>query len=226
MANKITLARIVLIPVFVLFAVYYGHGVQEGRAREGLRWAAVGLFALAAASDGLDGWVARRFKQKTELGVVLDPIADKGLLLAGILTLSFSHWQNALPAWFAVLVVGRDVAVLAGVVGVFALHGKVDLRPLWTGKMATALQMLSLIGVMLQPEWLMKVVGAWEVGSEFYELRNLDLLAGVTGVFTLISGFGYLREGLLQAHLGGYGEPDDSAAKPGAKEPEGGSTRN
>jgi CDP-diacylglycerol--glycerol-3-phosphate 3-phosphatidyltransferase len=206
-ANKITLARIGLIPVFVLFAIYYGQGVLAGDPQEALRWAAVGTFALAAASDGLDGWLARRLNQRTELGVVLDPIADKGLLIAGIMTLSFCHWTNALPVWFAVLVVARDVAVLAGIVGVFALHGKVNLRPHWTGKTATALQMLSLTGVMLQPEWLVVPCFSGWPSTPFVWVRNLDVLVIVTGVFTLVSGFGYLGEGIAQAHRSGHGDP-------------------
>lgn len=206
-ANKITLIRIALIPVFVLFAVYYGEGVAEGNANEGLRWAAVAIFALAAASDGLDGWFARRLNQRTELGVFLDPIADKGLLLAGVLTLSFSHWRNALPVWFGILVVARDMAVLAGVVGVFILQGRVDLRPRWTGKTATALQMLSLVGVMLQPAWLMKPLLFAGHHPYLHGIRILDVLVGATGLFALISGLGYLRAGLEQAHVLGHGEP-------------------
>ena len=215
-ANKITLMRIGLIPVFVLFAIYYGQGVLAGAAQEALRWAAVATFALAAASDGLDGWLARRLNQRTELGVVLDPIADKGLLLAGILTLSFSHWTNALPVWFAVLVVARDVAVLAGIIGVFVLHGKVDLRPQWTGKTATALQMMSLIGVMLQPEWLLASCFSEWPSMPLLWVRNLDVLVFLTGVFTLISGFGYLGEGIAQAHKSGHGDPDGKAGAAGA----------
>jgi len=215
-ANKITLMRIGLIPVFVLFAIYYGQGVLAGAAQEALRWAAVATFALAAASDGLDGWLARRLNQRTELGVVLDPIADKGLLLAGILTLSFSHWANALPVWFAVLVVARDVAVLAGIIGIFVLHGKVDLRPHWTGKMATALQMMSLIGVMLQPDWLLASCFSGWPSLPLLWVQNLDLLVFVTGVFTLISGFGYLGEGIAQSHKSGHGDPDGKAGAAGA----------
>jgi CDP-diacylglycerol--glycerol-3-phosphate 3-phosphatidyltransferase len=216
-ANKITLIRISLIPVFVLFAVYYGEGLQRGTGSEALRWAAVATFALAAASDGLDGWFARRFNQRTELGVVLDPIADKGLLLAGVLTLSFSHWRNALPVWFGILVVARDLAVLAGVVGVFILQGRVNLLPHWTGKMATALQMLSLVGVMLQPDWLLNPVFAWGARAREDGVCPLDILVVATGFFSLVSGFGYLREGMVQAHLLGHGEP---VSAPGGRERE------
>ncbi|MFM8458626.1 MAG: CDP-alcohol phosphatidyltransferase family protein, partial [Chthoniobacterales bacterium] len=61
MANQITLVRILLIPVFVVFAVYYSASVRNGMPEDWLRWAAVAAFVIAAASDGLDGWIARRF---------------------------------------------------------------------------------------------------------------------------------------------------------------------
>jgi CDP-diacylglycerol--glycerol-3-phosphate 3-phosphatidyltransferase len=206
-ANKITLSRMGLVPVFVLFAVYYGQSVYLEHPSEWLRWAAVATFVVAAASDGLDGWLARRLNQRTELGIVLDPLADKGLLLAGVLALSFSHWKNALPVWFGVLVVARDMAVLAGVVGVFVLNGRVNLRPRWTGKTATALQMLSLVLCMLQPQWLLHSVLDVASPEGMESLRVLDVLVGITAFFTLVSGFVYLREGIAQAHLRGHGDP-------------------
>ena len=113
-ANQITLVRILLIPVFVVFAVYYADSVRDGATQDWLRWAAVAGFVIAAASDGLDGWIARRFNQRSALGVVLDPIADKGLLLTAIITLSLYPWPVSLPLWFPVLVIARDVVILVG----------------------------------------------------------------------------------------------------------------
>ena len=110
-ANKITVVRILLIPVFVTFAIYYGESVQRHEPLEWLRFAAIVVFLLAAVSDGLDGYVARRYNQRSTLGVILDPIADKGLLLSGIITLSISNWSEVdpnygkFPAWFPVLVI-------------------------------------------------------------------------------------------------------------------------
>src|SRR5437588_10854798 len=87
-ANKITVVRILMIPVFVTLAIYYGQSIQRGTPLEWQRFAAITVFLLAAASDGLDGYVARRYKQRSALGAVLDPIAAQGLLLSGIITLS------------------------------------------------------------------------------------------------------------------------------------------
>ncbi|HMJ07215.1 MAG TPA: CDP-alcohol phosphatidyltransferase family protein, partial [Chthoniobacterales bacterium] len=146
-ANKITIVRILLIPAFVTMAIYYGQGVALGDPQEWQRFAAIVIFLVAAASDGLDGYVARHYNQRSALGVILDPIADKGLLLSGIITLSISNWSELspqdgrFPAWFPVLVITRDAVILVGSVVLHLLNGKVLVRPSWTGKVATFLQM-------------------------------------------------------------------------------------
>ena len=86
-----------MIPVFVTLAIYYGQSIQRGAPLEWQRFAAIIVFLLAAASDGLDGYVARRYKQRSALGAILDPIADKGLLLSGIITLSITNWSQSDP---------------------------------------------------------------------------------------------------------------------------------
>src|SRR5436853_7452996 len=90
-ANKITVIRILMIPVFVTLAIYYGEGLQEGKPQDWQRFAAIAVFLAAALSDGLDGFVARHYNQRSSLGLILDPIADKGLLLSGLITLSIRH---------------------------------------------------------------------------------------------------------------------------------------
>lgn len=176
-ANQITLVRIVLIPVFVVFAVYYSASVRAGAAEEWLRWAAVAVFVMAAVSDGLDGWIARRFNQRSALGVVLDPIADKGLLLAAIITLSLYPWPVSLPLWFPVLVIARDAVILVGCGLLKFFTGDVEVRPSLLGKVATALQMAAVAWVLLQiPEQ------QWVVWA--------------AGLFTLLSGLGYMWRGM------------------------------
>ncbi|HEY5704985.1 MAG TPA: CDP-diacylglycerol--glycerol-3-phosphate 3-phosphatidyltransferase [Terrimicrobiaceae bacterium] len=179
LANKITIARILLIPVFVLFAVYYGRSVEQGQPEEWQRWAAVTVFLVASVTDCLDGWVARRFSQRSRLGAVLDPIADKGLLLTAIITLSLSKWTYAFPLWFPVLVIARDAVIVTGCVVLKHLNGHLDVRPSSLGKMASALQMVAVSWVMLQlPFHIYSVYAA--------------------GLFTLVSGIGYLLDGLAQ----------------------------
>src|SRR5438477_5381173 len=154
-ANKITIIRIGLIPVFVLMAIYYGESVKRGAPLEWQRYTAIIVFLVAAASDGLDGYVARRYHQRSSLGVILDPIADKGLLLSGIITLSISNWSETdpsygrFPAWFPVLVITRDIVILVGAAVLHLLVGHVRVRPHWTGKIATVLQMVAIGWVML-----------------------------------------------------------------------------
>lgn len=179
LANKITITRILLIPVFVLFCVYYGRGIETGQPEEWQRWAAIIIFIVASASDGLDGWVARRWGQRSRLGTILDPIADKGLLLTAIITLSFSKWTYAFPIWFPILVVARDAIILIGCGVLFHLDQKLEVRVSFTGKLATAAQMVTLAWIMLQlPHYLVSVY--------------------VAGFFTLASGTVYISRGIRQ----------------------------
>ena len=203
-ANKITIARILLIPLFVMMAIYYGRSVQRDEPLEWQRWTAIAIFVAAAASDGIDGYVARRFNQKSRLGEVLDPLADKGLLLSGIITLSVSDWGYEIPAWFPVLVVARDVVILAGTLTLHFLNGSVRVRPSWTGKTATALQMVAIALCMLQWNWFEKslAIGGWTL-----TVGVLDLSVWLAGFFTLVSGFGYVMRGIAQLHDKGHGDP-------------------
>ena len=107
--NKITIARICLIPVFALVAWAYGASFGNGRPDERLRVAATGIFILAAATDGLDGFIARRFNQTTRLGSILDPIADKCLVATAVLAIALSQWPHAFPVWFAVAVLPTPI---------------------------------------------------------------------------------------------------------------------
>ena len=192
-ANKITVVRILMIPVFVTLAIYYGESIQEGSPQDWMRFTAITVFLLAALSDGLDGYVARRYNQRSSLGVILDPIADKGLLLSGIITLSISNWSQVdphygkFPAWFPVLVITRDAVILIGSAVLHILNGKVRVRPSWTGKVATVLQMAAIAWVMLQ-------------------IRFLPLIYVVfaAGLFTLVSGMIYVRDGVRQLSAEGH----------------------
>lgn len=178
LANRITIGRILLIPVFVLFCVYYGHGVKTGNPQEWQRLTAIGIFIVAALSDGLDGYFARRRNQRTRLGAVLDPIADKGLLLTAIVTLSFGSWTHSFPLWFPVLVIARDAVILTGCGVMYLMHHALEVKPTWTGKAATAAQMVAIAWVMLQfPHYLVSVY--------------------LAGILTLLSGIDYLARGLL-----------------------------
>ena len=199
-ANKITVTRIVLIPVFVMMAIYYGRSVQAGHPRDWQRFLAIFLFLVAAASDGIDGYVARKYNQRSRLGVVLDPIADKGLLLAAIITLSFSNWTYEFPLWFPVLVIARDAVILSGTALLHYMVGQVQVKPSWMGKTATALQMVAISMVLLQLNFFDRTL---QIAGQSLEINFLDIPVTLAGIFTLISGIGYVMTGIRQFQAGG-----------------------
>jgi CDP-diacylglycerol--glycerol-3-phosphate 3-phosphatidyltransferase len=152
-ATWITLGRIVAVPIFAGLAVLYGQSVANGAPVESLRGWAVVAFVSAAVSDGVDGWVARRFNQRSRLGAILDPIADKGLLLTAVVTLALVDWGGdnwRLPMWFAGLVIARDAVILGGIAVLHFSGHQVEIAPRWVGKVCTVSQMFALGWVMLK----------------------------------------------------------------------------
>ena len=198
-ANKITVVRILMIPAFVTMAIYYGESIQRGQPLEWQRFVAIAIFLVAAVSDGLDGYVARHYNQRSSLGVVLDPVADKGLLLSGLITLSLTNWSPAgpesgkFPVWFPVLVISRDAILLVGTLILYLLNGKVSVKAHWTGKIATVLQMFAIGWVMLQ-----------------IHVIPLFYIVLAAGAFTLISGIVYVTDGVRQLQAEGHAHPSKS----------------
>src|SRR5213080_2895000 len=146
-ANKITILRILLIPFFVVEVLYY---VKDGEELH--RLLAILSFAVAAICDGVDGYIARRYNQRSELGAILDPLADKLLLVAGIVLLSLHHEQYLphLPLWLTATVISRDVLLLLGMVVIYYTCGKVNVKPHIIGKVATVLQMVAVCWALLK----------------------------------------------------------------------------
>jgi len=189
LATAVTLFRLSLVPVFACLAIGYGDTVQHGEPNENLRWFAVITYIAAAASDGIDGWVARRYNQKSLAGAILDPLTDKALLLTGIITLSLVEWGQDwhLPLWFVVLVILRDIEILGGITILYYINGKVPIKPHWTGKVCTITQMIALGWVMLKlfdisplyPTILATIFTVWS-GYAYYMMgyRQLPKNAG------------------------------------------------
>jgi CDP-diacylglycerol--glycerol-3-phosphate 3-phosphatidyltransferase len=194
-ANKITILRILLVPFFVVEVLYYA---QNGN--ELYRTLAVLCFAVAAVCDGVDGYVARRFNQRSELGAILDPLADKLLLVSGIVVLSFDHapYLESVPLWLTGTILGRDVLILIGMVVIQLMVGKVKVRPRIIGKVATVLQMVVVLWIML------KWAESW--------LRALTL---ATAICTGISGLLYVWDGSrqLSAHPSSSPKPKVQSPK-------------
>jgi cardiolipin synthase len=137
-ANQLTILRIVLIPAFVLLVVY------------GRLGAALLVFMTAGATDALDGLIARRAGQRTSLGAWLDPMADKLLLVTTfiVLTLPTIPLTNHLPLWLTVVVISRDVVILAVVAIVNLAIGPRTFRPSMLGKATTAAFIVTSVIVM------------------------------------------------------------------------------
>jgi cardiolipin synthase (CMP-forming) len=125
--NLISLGRLLAVPLAIWLVL------------DGQLAAAFWLFVLAGASDGVDGYLAKRFDQRTEIGALLDPIADKALLVSIFVTLGLA---GHLPNWLVILVVFRDVLIVGGFLLGRLLGGEGRSRPLVISKINTALQIL------------------------------------------------------------------------------------
>jgi cardiolipin synthase len=136
--NIITIARILMVPITVWLII----------SEEYLL--AFLVFIAAGISDGVDGFIARRYQLKSELGAMLDPLADKLLLVSIYVTLGFQH---IFPAWLVILIVSRDVLIVGGVVLNMLIGTPMAMRPLIISKVNTAAQIL-LAGVVLAAKGL------------------------------------------------------------------------
>ena len=172
-------------------SIYYAESIKEGREDPRLHIAAVAVFLIASLSDGLDGFIARKFNQRSKLGAALDPLADKGLLLAAILTLSIQEWHWQIPIWFAVLVVCRDIIIIVGICVLYFFNHRVEIRPHWTSKTCTFLQMVAVSWVMLNIERPSPAIPVY-----------------LAGFFTFVSGVVYVLEGIRQLKLSGHAHPE------------------
>jgi cardiolipin synthase len=177
-ANKITIARILLIPFFVVEALYYTKTGNEVH-----RLLAILAFAVAAVCDGVDGYIARRYNQRSELGAMLDPLADKLLLLSGVVLLSFeSPYLGTVPLWLTGTIIGRDLLLLIGLGVIQMTVGKVKVRPRMLGKVATVLQMLCVLWLLMK--WRGPYLEPW-----FWILAvAAAICTGVSGVFYVCDG--------------------------------------
>jgi CDP-diacylglycerol--glycerol-3-phosphate 3-phosphatidyltransferase len=186
--NKITIGRILLIPVFVWLTLDYIRDYQKDQELEWERVLACAVFAIAAISDAVDGYIARRYHQKSELGTYLDPLADKALLVSALILLSIRFKDGTpfdlLPLWFPVLVVSRDLIVLGGCVLIHMLAGRVIARPRVVGKCATFFQMVALGWVLLKID---RPSYQWSLYA--------------AGFFTLVSGVWYMFDGIKQLNV-------------------------
>ncbi len=162
--NFITLIRLFLVPV-VIISLLENH----------FRWALI-FFLIAGLSDALDGFLARALKQKTLLGAILDPIADK-LLLDSIYLLGAN--RGIFPDWLAVIVISRDIFILLGFIILNLFKQHLEVKPSLPSKMTTAFQIIT------------AVVTLYGLPGEILEVFFL-----ITTGFTIFSGLHYLYLGI------------------------------
>ena len=173
-ANKVTIGRILAVPFFIATVLYYSP------ERDYLRWVALGIFLFAGISDIVDGYVARRWHQKTQAGTLLDPLADKFLVISAYICLYIVG--NRLPSvqfplWLVVIVISRDVILVIGSALIYMLSGRLRVDVAKWGKIATFLQDVTIIGMLVQ----------WHLSLALWYL---------TAGFTLVSGLNYIRNGI------------------------------
>lgn len=167
LANRITIARIICVPFFIAATVYAKHEL------------ALAIFIIAVISDGLDGFIARALQQKTMLGTILDPVADKILIVSAYICLSMSNSlppDFKLPPYVPIVIISRDAIIVLGSVLIHVVTGNLKIAPSAVGKTTTFFQMITVVSVLLQYKYS-------------FVIWNLAVL------FTVISGVDYLIKG-------------------------------
>ncbi len=170
--NLLSIIRLLVVPLFISLLIYQDNGL------------ALVVFLGASLTDAADGYIAKRWNQRSYLGSILDPIADKAILDGAFITLSL---KGMIPPWLSVVVVSRDAIIIGGVIvkAVF-FDGRPDIKPSTLGKLTTFLQFVTILIVMLV-QWL--------------NIRAMDMLTslyGVTFVLTALSGAHYIYQGVVQ----------------------------
>ncbi len=167
--NLLTILRILLTPLLVIFLI-----------NERFDLAFV-VFAAAGVSDGLDGFLARVMKQKTRIGAILDPIADKALLASAYVTLAV---MGLVPNWLAVTVISRDLIIVLGVLVLLLFQSGIEIHPTIISKLTTLFQLLTVFIVLF---------------STVTHLELERVLFGcyvVTAILTIASGLDYIYKGV------------------------------
>ena len=184
LANRITLLRIFCIPFFVLLLLYYDRSVRHFSPDNTLRIAATILFVVTFLSDALDGYIARTRNQISRLGTIIDPLADKALLLSALILLSYASsgsYRADLPIWFVWLVICRDTMLVLGSILIHVLMGTVSVKPRVSGKLTTFFQTLLIVWVLTN------------LSAEYFRW-----ILWAASLLTVISGVQYFLDGIRQ----------------------------
>ncbi len=165
-ANKISTFRILSVPFFIA-TLYYS------RENESLRVVAFVIFIIAVFSDAIDGYIARKTQQRSQAGLVLDPLADKLLLVSAFICF---YIFNEFPFWVILVVVARDIIITLGAVVIYMVKHNLNITSTIFGKTATIVQMSTIIATLLR-------------------FKFLYIFWWLTVIFTIISGIVYVMKG-------------------------------
>ena len=164
--NILSLLRIGMVPIVVVLL------------NDHLYESALFVFVIAGITDGVDGFIAKRFNAQSELGAMLDPMADKLLLVSTYIMLTMA---NHLPFWLLVLVIFRDVVIIGGYWMLWALGDQPKIIPSWVSKLNTLLQILLVIMVLVNlAGWLHM---QWLIDFLIYSVCATTLVSGVDYVW-------------------------------------------
>lgn len=173
-ANKLTIGRVLAVPFFIATIIYY---TPE---REYLRVAGLAIFVIAILTDVIDGYIARKHHQKTIAGAILDPLADKFLLISAFIGLYFAEHLSGpftIPISILLVVISRDVILLLGSTIIYLVNHKIDIVPTRWGKATTFFQVTAIIGVLLR-------------------IPIFPVIWYGVALVTIISGLDYIRNGI------------------------------
>jgi len=185
-ANRITILRILLIVPFVSCMLK----INDDSLGNTMRYTALSIFLFMACSDVLDGYLARKKHQMTKLGSFLDPMADKLLMTCACLLLASEQTavpEFRLPPTVVVLIIGKDLFLLLGFTIVYFITFQIRITPVAVGKLATALQLSMVAGILIGPE-MSRIIPGW-----IWLVRTIWWAAAGTAIAaTLI----YIRNGI------------------------------
>ena len=182
--NLISTARVLMVPAVMALILAGFHGHE--------RWAAA-VYLVAALSDSLDGYLARRQGWITVTGAFLDPLADKLLLIASFVTLT---WLKALPFWITAVVFSRDVMLIVGALLIHMVGGRIYPHPTWAGKAATFFQILTVLTALL---------------SRYYRVPlGTSVIVWLAAGFTIASGLHYIWQGVHVLNAAEHEESDEA----------------
>ncbi|MBA2606377.1 MAG: CDP-alcohol phosphatidyltransferase family protein [Acidobacteriota bacterium] len=172
--NLLTFLRMALIPVFAIL-LYYG---QSG-------WALM-TFLVAGISDGVDGFVARRFNQQSELGTILDPIADKLLMTTAFIIMTLPNVfpptrHLPVPFWVTASVIGRDILIIAVAGAIFIITNFRGFKPSWLGKASTVVQIVAVCLILIAA--VFPVLRSFYLPTVYTSVVALALFSGVHYIF-------------------------------------------